>query len=781
MAVFRDLKNNLTGGQISPTASRRMDLAAVKNGADLMLNAIPRLSGGAYRRPGTFHESSVSQATNHAPRLFPFVVSKSESYAIQISKTIGGNAYAKYFRPTSNSSTSSSGSVTGTPPWSFPTLTTMAADETTDDQMHEVQYVQSVDVMTMVHPLHKPRRLFRTAANTFKFGTFDQYNAAGTITTFAGADLMNAWPYLDQNVSAITLAISAATVGTGRTLTASAAFFNTAHVGAFFKVNVSGTVGCAEITAFTSSTSVTATVHVAFGGTSASAAWWESAWSDYRGWPRSVILYQNRIGYAGTKHMPDSIWWSKAYNFDVMSIIGMLQDSSPGDGVTTGPTGPNPFRIGLLSSQISRINWMINENQLVIGTADDEWFVDTVDGSFGANARFVKRQSGYGSDYMMAQKVGTEIIFATKTLREVRSYQYNFVQSRYYAEPVQLLFDQYPKTEYGLITAGRKKYRTIQWDETRKTLWCVDTAGNWFGMTRDQQLGITAWHTHKLGGTDTSQGDDIIGTGADRTTDPAYGYTDGGVNSLILLPNPVIGTLDVWMIVKRTIEDVVHWFTERMIGDDIPIETVHGTSALYDGNSPSRGGPYMMDAAQNLLDAGVPTDLAYSLGTDFAAATVVSVYYSEEYGVFKGSGTVAAATGIYTYARKPAYDYGTLGGISTIGFHFDTIIDPTRIEAGSVIGTAQGAVKRVSECTVQFFRTMYAKVGMIGDEQLSSPEIVEFKPASLGLAYSPELFSGDKRITMPSTYDREGQMRIQQTEPLPFEVTAIVAEGETFD
>jgi hypothetical protein len=80
-----------------------------------------------------------------------------------------------------------------------------------------------------------------------------------------------------------------------------------------------------RITAFTSSTIVSAEVLSDLGGTSATDDWAEGEWSDRRGWPSAVALYEGRL------------WWSAASR----GIWGSISDGFESfDEAVEGDSGP---------------------------------------------------------------------------------------------------------------------------------------------------------------------------------------------------------------------------------------------------------------------------------------------------------------------------------------------------------------------------------------------------------------------------------------------------------
>lgn len=108
--------------------------------------------------------------------------------------------------------------------------------------------------------------------------------------------------------------------------------------------------GIARITGYTSSTSMSAVVLQAMGAITASSDWWEGAWSDFRGWPSAVTLYEGRLWQAGR----DKIY---------ASIVDAFEDY---DDNFEGDAGPISRSIG--EGPIQTINWLLPLSRLMIGT-----------------------------------------------------------------------------------------------------------------------------------------------------------------------------------------------------------------------------------------------------------------------------------------------------------------------------------------------------------------------------------------------------------------------------
>lgn len=107
--------------------------------------------------------------------------------------------------------------------------------------------------------------------------------------------------------------------------------------------------GIARVTAYTSSTVVSAQVLQDFGKTTATSTWWESYWSAYRGFPSSVAFAEGRLWWAGK----DRIWGS------------VTDDFANHDDTTEGDSAPISRSIG--SGPVDTIHWLMPLQRLVMG------------------------------------------------------------------------------------------------------------------------------------------------------------------------------------------------------------------------------------------------------------------------------------------------------------------------------------------------------------------------------------------------------------------------------
>lgn len=724
------MKNAINGGEISPTALGRTDLPAYASSCETLLNMIPMLSGGAYGRPGSFYEKSTTGAK--PSRLISFVRSQSESYcamfyenSVDIRRRVNGTAY--------------DATVTG----ALPATTTVGT-------RMDMQYTQSVDVMYLVHPLMKPYRILRTDADTFKVVPFDT-NSSGVALT--GTALREAWPYLASRTD-ITITPSA-TSGNGITLTASGAFFNAGHVGSLIKLNHSGTIGCAKITAVASGTSATADVVVNFGGASASTGFYESAWSDYRGWPRTVAIYKDRLIYGGTAYNPDTLWFSKTLSYDVMSVAN------------GSATGSDPFNKSLVSGQMNLIQWLVSGETLAIGTSAEEWLLSPLsDGNLYPDTttagHILTKTSDYGSAYKQAFRTGNSLYFVTSNGTDVKELTFNYQEQGYVGDAISVLYDEYPKRNAGGSPAAYapglgisfydREFVSFVWDSSRSSIWACDAGGNWFGCVRDKRLGVLAWHRHRLGG-------------------------GGKLVSLAVAPSDKFGHKDIWLCVERTVNSALTYTIERISGTNVDESSVYTDPVIsnakqrsftdcsvYVGNSFPLAETYPIELVVDHLRGESVVLTAASTKGLFAlpARTVALLSNGINYGV-------TLTEMLPNYDAEP-YSF-------SIGYNFEKIVEPVRFDAGSQVGSAQAARKRVHDLTLRLYKTIGCSYG----PDASHLQQIVFRPPSTPLNKSADYFTGDKKVSFNGSYDRDGYIYLLQDQPLPFTVCAIIAEGQTYD
>ena len=150
--------------------------------------------------------------------------------------------------------------------------------------------------------------------------------------------------------------------------------------------------GVVKITAFTSSTVVTVEVltplHNTDGSspyTTATSMWAEGAWNEYRGYPRTVSFYEDRLYWAGSTNNPQTIWGSASGEY--LSHL-------------TGNVDSDALVLPINANDVSQIQWIAARKTMVVGTASTEFIVSATnpDDPLTAEDKKASPQSYIGSN-----------------------------------------------------------------------------------------------------------------------------------------------------------------------------------------------------------------------------------------------------------------------------------------------------------------------------------------------------------------------------------------------
>lgn len=164
-----------------------------------------------------------------------------------------------------------------------------------------------------------------------------------------------------------------------------------------------GGFGICRVTALTSSTVVDVEVLKEFNDTVHTADWRESIWSDLRGWPTAVGLYEGRL------------WWpGRIYN------IGSISDAYESfDQDAEGDKGPIVRTIG--SGPVDVINWLLPLQRQILGTAGSEISVrsSSFDEPLTPQNANAKNASTQGSAKIAAAVVDTRGVFVQRSRKRL--------------------------------------------------------------------------------------------------------------------------------------------------------------------------------------------------------------------------------------------------------------------------------------------------------------------------------------------------------------------------
>ena len=734
---------NFTAGELSPRLDGRNDLAKYSAGCATVENMVIYPHGAASRRPGTQYVASVKTPANKT-RLIPFEFSTEQTYILEF-----GNQYIRFYR--NNGQIESGGSAYEI---STPYLTA---------ELFDIKFAQSADVMYITHPNHQTRKLSRTGHTSW---------------TLAAVEFTNG-PYLDANVTETTITSSAHTVGTGRTLTASAVTGINSGSG-FLTTDVGRQIrfrdGYGIITAFTSTTVVTIEILIDMGSSSSSTDWSLGAFSTTTGFPSCVSFFEQRLVFAASINNPQTVYFSKSGDYENMdaNIGGTVADD-------------DAIIYTIASNQVNAIRFLTSARTLIIGTAGGEFVVS---GGGDNNAVtptniMIKKQSNHGAANVDAISVGNATLFLQRAKRKIRELAYNFDVDGYIAPDLTILAEH--------ITEGNVVEMAYQ-EEPLAIIWCVRGDGQLIALTYQREQEVVAWHRHIIGG--------VFGTG------------DAVVESVAVIPTDD-SEYELYMIVKRTINgattryvEYLHTFNfdqtdntsfnylDSQLGlsksqttltaginataTTVPVASVSGLSSSgkikIGGEIISYAGISSLNLTGCTRGQNITTATSHTSGD--TVKEVVNIIAGLDH--LEGQTVSILVDGATHPTKVVASNQITLDRFGTdvkVGLSYTSILKTMRIDAGSQDGTSQGKTKRIYEVTARLFETVGVEVG----PDLNNMERIPFRTSADPMDQGIPPFTGDKEVEFRGNYDTDGFMMVRQTQPLPLTLLSLYPRLVTND
>ncbi|MDN3720116.1 hypothetical protein QW131_15265 [Roseibium salinum] len=249
--------------------------------------------------------------------------------------------------------------------------------------------------------------------------------------------------------------------------------------------------------------------------TKAQSIWRLGAWSDTTGWPETIGWHKSRLAFAGTLHEPQKIWESRTEDFTNFAVSHVLQAS---DAVTAG----------ILSGQVNRIQWLVDDNDLIVGTTRAVRAVGkaTDQDPYGPENVDQRPETNFGANSVKPIKVGSVLLYFGSYGTDMREMAYDLAadgrQSQSVSEVQSHLFRQ------GISGACYQQYPD-------SIIWQWDRTGQGIGFTYERQQQVYGMQRHDFGGEVECMAD-LSGALSD----------------------------EVWMIVKRTIDGQTKRYIEIM-------------------------------------------------------------------------------------------------------------------------------------------------------------------------------------------------------------------------
>jgi len=817
MPVTRTFSRSFSGGEISPEMFGRIDDAKFQQGAATMRNFVAKPQGPAENRPGFSFVREVKNSSQTV-RLLSFTFSTVQTMIIEmgneyfrfhtqgqtlfyndgsawnsgtnyaigdIAKYSGVNYYAKTAHSNSQPPNATNWYAIPTNPniYEIPHPYQQA-------ELFDVHYVQSADVMTLVHPNHAPRELRRLSATKWELKTI---NFASPLASPTGVSVS---AYIPSSSSTNTdtyeaheyvVTAVASNLVDESAQSGSASVQNNIYVtGAKNTISWNAVSGAAKYRVYkeqagiygflgetTSTSIIDANIAPNFSRTPPI---YENEFQSTNNFPGAVSYFEQRRVFAGTNNEPQTILMTKSGTESNLSFGLPIRDD---DRIK--------FRVAARES--NTIRHIVPLTNLLMLTGSAEWRVSSINSdAITPTSISVKPQSYVGANNAQPVIVNNSMVYAASRGGHVRELGYNWQANGFITGDLSLraphLFDNLTVTDMALSKAPIP------------IVWFISSGGKLLGFTYVPEQTIGAWHQHD---------------------------TDGTFESVAVVSE---GNDDVlYCVVKRTINGATKKYVERLgtrlfnqARDCFFVDcgsTYNGTNTntnqtvtISGGTNYTRGESVTITANYNLFNAPPSLDdvgdaIVLISGSNYYRCNITAT----------SSATVATVkldvdlpaslrnTGITTYevARNVISNLDHLEG-KTVSILADAAVHPQRVvssgsitleRASSVVHVGleyqsdlqtmpmslqteafgQGRVKNLNHVWLRVLESSGIFAGPSADK------LVEAKQRTTEpYGAPPRLKTEDIKIMVTPTWQDNGQLFVRQTDPLPLTIVGMTLE-----
>ena len=656
--------------------------------------------------------------------------------------------------------------------------------------LFDIHYVQSADVMTLVHPNYAPRELKRLGATNW---TLTSINFGAPIAAPTGVSATRYIPASSstnadtyETMSYVVTAIASDDIGESVSSSVASVTNNIFVTGSTNTIAWSAVTGASRyrvykllggLYGYIGSTTGTSIVDNNIApDLSITPPNYDNEFVSSGNYPGAVSYFEQRRCFAGTTNEPQKIWMTKSGTESNLSYGLPIRDD---DRIE--------FRVA--AREANTIRHIVPLTQLLLLTGSAEWRVSSLNSDeITPTTISVRPQSYIGASNVQPVIINNALVYCSARGGHVRELGYNWQASGFITNDMSIrsahLFDNYEISDMAFAKAPLQM------------IWFVSTSGMLLGLTYTPEQQVGAWHKHD---------------------------TDGVFESVTVVAE---GNEDrLYAVIRRTIGGVTKRYVERMASrhfDSIEDAFFVDSGATYDGTNTSATtvtvsggttwGPadvltitastaiFTYPGTGDVNDAIVLTDSSgnkYRLTIRSTTSTTVATARVD---VTLPAALRNTATALYSFARNTISGLTWLEGktvsiladgavqpqevvtsgaitidraasIIHIGLEYDSDLESLPLAMGIDNGMGQGRYKNVNKAWLRVYQSSGIFIGP--DEN----NLIEAKQRTTEpYGTPPALKTEEIQIMLTPSWLDSGQVFIRQSDPLPLTIVGMTLE-----
>jgi len=789
----------------------RIDDVKFQTGAAKMLNFIALPQGPTENRPGTQFVAPVKDSTKRT-RLIPFTYSTTQTMVLEV-----GNQYMRFHTQgatlQAGSPAAYNGATTyvigdlvssgGTNYYCIATTTGNAPPNASywyplpssayeiptpylEADIPTIHYVQSADVLTIVHPNYAPRELRRVSATKWTLSTI---NFGSPLTAPTGVTVTESVVAAGYDFTYCVTAVTADDFGESSKSASATINGNFGTAGYYTTISWTAVTGAIRYNVYKLQGGLFGFIGQTTGlsivddniapDMSITPPEYENVFNSANNYPGAVSYFEQRRCFSGTNLEPQTLWMTKSGTESQMAYSIPLQDT-------------DRIRFRVAAREANTVRHIVPLTQLLLLTSAAEWRVSPVNSDVITPTTIsVRPQSYIGANNVQPSIVNNTVVYCAARGGHVRELGYSWQASGFVTGDLSIrsahLFDNYEITDM----CYSKSPQPI--------LWFISSTGKMLGLTYIPEQQIGAWHQHE---------------------------TDGIFESCTAVAEGVEDRL--YVIVKRTINGNTVRYVERMASrefSDLTQAFFVDCGLTYDGTNATAttvtvSGGTTWGPSEELTITASSAIFQYPSSstppTDINDAIVMTDSAGNKYRlriIGTSSTTVATArvdvtlpvalrntaTTVWAFARDTVSGLSHLEG-KTVSILADGAVQPQEtVSSGSVTidraavvihvglpyqsdlqtlpavmsldGYGQGRYKNVNKAYIRVFKSSGIFIGPTADR------LVEAKQRTTEpYGTPPSLKSDEIDVDLKPAWRAGGQVYLRQADPLPLTVVGLTLE-----
>ncbi len=443
------IQTSFSRGEVGHQLYGRVDLAAYQNGLRQLSNFIVTPYGGFVNRAGSYFLAQT--LGNEVARLIRFKFNNADAYALEFT-----HLAMRVYR-NGGLVLNTAGPNIGLP---FTLVTPYTRDE-----LSQINFTQSGDVMDMVQVNHKPQKLKRFAHDNWTINPVSLVPsvaapASATATTpGGGTGNTQVWRYqvtavLDDGSNAIeeSLPVTSNSITVFNSNIQATVTWPAVGGAAYYNIykdnagaGIYGFVGKSNALTFTDNNITPTKTDTPPTGT--------DPFVGAGNFPRAVSYYQQRLAYASTLNKPQTLWFSKT---GVFMNFGYSTPQKDDDAITWT----------MASNEVNTIMHLLPLKSLLPFTDGAEWLIQGSAAGFTAKTINGGAESYNGIGQLRPLLIGSSAVYAQERGREITAFGYSLqadgfsgstisILSPHLIEDFSLVDWDYQKIPYHVIWAAR--------------------------------------------------------------------------------------------------------------------------------------------------------------------------------------------------------------------------------------------------------------------------------------------------------------------------------------